>query len=404
MSEPLIHLIKMINFEGREEKGAQHKRVYYNHMKIRISTLLFLLILAVEGNCQYPWNSPLKMAWSSDGVTFSAPTVFQDSSGVPSVIRWKGDTLIAAFQWFRLPNPSPSWDRVATKLSFDNGITWSQPTPINIVGLPANFQRPFDPTLTVFNSDSLRIYFSTSNGMPTGGLDSTIDTYSAKSNDGVNFIFEQAARVNELNNPVIDPAVVYFNNSWHYLAPIGSPQQGAYHYVSPNGLNFTKVPDIHSDNSHNWTGNYMVNDSNELRFYGCGGVGVWFNSTPNGGMWNGYVNTNMQGGDPSVLKVSANNYLMIFVGPPYVTGFSDKSDIENNIVVYPNPAKSEINVETDTDLAGSVYTMYDCTGKSVLTGKINSGNTVIQLVNLPSGNYLFSIGEDVKQTCKVIKE
>jgi hypothetical protein len=384
-------------------------RVFFSYKIIckmkNISLLIFLLLLSLKLFSQnFPWERPLKIAWSNDGITFGTPTIFQDSSGVPSVIKWKGDTLICAFQWFRMPNPSPTWDRVAVKFSYNNGITWTQPTPIVVNGLPPNYQRPFDPTLVVFNNDSIRIYFSSSDGFPIGGLDSTVNTYSAKSSDGINYFFEPNARVDEVNNRAIDPAVIYFNNSYHYLAPIGSPQQGAYHYVSPNGLNFMKVPDIPSNNNHNWTGNYMINDTNDLRFYGSGSTGVWFNSTSNGGVWNGYVNTNIQGGDPSALKLSASNYLMIFVGNPYSTGINDVAFKNESIVIYPNPVNGQINVKAVAKLFGSDYTVYDNTGKSVLSGKINSEKTVIDFGDISGGIYFFNVGSNLKQTFKVIKE
>ncbi len=76
----------------------------------------------------------------------------------------------------------------------------------------------------------------------------------------------------------------------------------------------------------------------------------------------------------------------------------------NLFSVYPNPAHSQINVKADATLLGSVYTVYDNTGKVVLSGKINSENTVIELGNLSGGIYLFSVGENMKQTFKVIKE
>ena len=77
----------------------------------------------------------------------------------------------------------------------------------------------------------------------------------------------------------------------------------------------------------------------------------------------------------------------------------------NNLFsVYPNPAKSQINVKADAKLLGSIYTVYDNTGKLVLTGKIISENTTIELGNLSGGIYLFSVGENMKQTFKVIKE
>jgi hypothetical protein len=78
---------------------------------------------------------------------------------------------------------------------------------------------------------------------------------------------------------------------------------------------------------------------------------------------------------------------------------------QNNLFsVYPNPAKSQINVKADVKLLGSIYTIYDNLGKVVLSGKINSDNTVIELGNLSGGIYLFRVGDKMKQTFKVIKE
>ena len=76
----------------------------------------------------------------------------------------------------------------------------------------------------------------------------------------------------------------------------------------------------------------------------------------------------------------------------------------NLFSVYPNPANSQINVKADAKLLGSIYTVYDNTGKVVLTGKLNSENTTIELSNLSIGIYMFRVGENMKQTFKVIKE
>ena len=78
---------------------------------------------------------------------------------------------------------------------------------------------------------------------------------------------------------------------------------------------------------------------------------------------------------------------------------------ENNLFsVYPNPAHSLINVNIDAKLVGSVFTIYDNIGKAVKTGKLNSVNTTIELNDLSGGIYTFSVGENLKQTFKVIKE
>lgn len=82
----------------------------------------------------------------------------------------------------------------------------------------------------------------------------------------------------------------------------------------------------------------------------------------------------------------------------------NESNSLNVFSVYPNPANNQINVKTDAKFLGSVYVVYDNTGKLVLTGKITSENTVIELGNLSAGIYLLSAGENSKHVFKVIKE
>lgn len=76
----------------------------------------------------------------------------------------------------------------------------------------------------------------------------------------------------------------------------------------------------------------------------------------------------------------------------------------NLFSVFPNPAQSIINVKADNKLIGDVYSIYDNTGRVVLTGKLNSQNTTIELGNLSGGIYMVSVGENMNQTFKVIKE
>jgi hypothetical protein len=372
-------------------------------MKLRNLFIFALFLFHIQGFSQnYPWNNPLRMAWSQDGITFDTPSIFQDSAGVPSIIRWKGDTLIAAFQWFRQPNPSPSWDRVAVKFSYNNGINWTEPTPIIINNFPSNYQRPFDPTLAILGNDNIRIYFSSSEGVMMGGLDSTVNTYSAVSTDGIHYNFEPNPRVDVGNNRVIDPAVIYFNNSWHYISPIGAPQAGAYHYVSPDGLIFLSVPIIPSNFSHNWTGNYMVENASELRFYGSG-QNIWYNSSPNGGVWNGYINTNIIGGDPSVVKISDGNYLMVYVGQPYNTSIGNNTN-EKKVSLSPSPASDFLRLTITPDLVGATFLIMSVEGKPIKEGTIFNLNTILNINDLASGIYYLKVKKEEIQTFKIVKE
>ena len=71
---------------------------------------------------------------------------------------------------------------------------------------------------------------------------------------------------------------------------------------------------------------------------------------------------------------------------------------------YPNPTTNQIHLKVANKLLGSIYTIYDFTGKTVLNGQILSEQCVVELSNLSSGIYLLSIGGDLKQTFKLIKE
>jgi hypothetical protein len=77
---------------------------------------------------------------------------------------------------------------------------------------------------------------------------------------------------------------------------------------------------------------------------------------------------------------------------------------DNLFIVFPNPASSIINVKADIKLIGEVYSIYDSTGRVALTGKLNAQNTTIELGNLSGGIYMFRVGDNMKQTFKIIKE
>jgi hypothetical protein len=372
-------------------------------MHLRIFFFCAISVLFFEGHCQtnYPWERPLKMAWSTDGTTFDKFTIFQDSSGVPSVIKWKGDTLVCVFQWFRLPKNSATWDKVAVKFSYDAGVTWTKPTPISVNGIPGSYQRPFDPTLTVVSKTSLRIYFSSSSTMPIGGLDGSVNTYSAISSNGISYTFEPDPRFDQPSKPVIDPAIIYFNNSWHYAAPAGPPQDGAYHATGNDGLNFTQEGMYASDMRHNWTGNFMLNSPTELRFYGSGQL-VWYNTSTDGTTWQGYANTNIKGGDPSIVKVANGNYLTVYVGENYVTGVNNLNFI-SEMIIYPNPSQDQVVVDGVT---GSFqYRIYSPTGAMVLSGTKNKLE-IISTSSLRAGLYFLCVvtADGQNKSVKIVKE
>jgi Pregnancy-associated plasma protein-A/Secretion system C-terminal sorting domain len=137
----------------------------------------------------------------------------------------------------------------------------------------------------------------------------------------------------------------------------------------------------------------------------CTLTGVWNNSRYNYMAYCPLVNRFTQGQKDrmrATFLVAPRASLLSSVGCGTV-GINQISS-NNKFSVFPNPAQSLINVKVDIKLLGSAYVIYDNTGKIILKGIITSEITIIELGNLSGGIYFFSVGENLKQAFKVIKE
>jgi poly(3-hydroxybutyrate) depolymerase len=71
--------------------------------------------------------------------------------------------------------------------------------------------------------------------------------------------------------------------------------------------------------------------------------------------------------------------------------------------VYPNPSAGLFELEVNTVFLGQNYSVFDPSGKALLTGKIQSLITKLDLSQLAGGNYFLRVGANGKQVLKVIK-
>jgi hypothetical protein len=174
-----------------------------------------------------------------------------------------------------------------------------------------------------------------------------------------------------------------------------------------------------TDFGANWTllggglasGSYRGFASNsQLIIAGSFGSGVFY-SKDNGDSWTA-INTGLT--DLTIFDLELNdNYIIAATNTQGVFRFplsslnlsTDIHDIrtKSNISIFPNPTTNQINVSVNFEQIGSVYNVYDNTGKSVLTGKLTSDKTIIGLGNLSKGNYFLQINNDPKNTLRFIK-
>jgi PKD repeat protein len=77
-----------------------------------------------------------------------------------------------------------------------------------------------------------------------------------------------------------------------------------------------------------------------------------------------------------------------------VGALSINENAVGNFEFYPNPTTNQITIKVDNQLLGSVYTIYDTIGKSVLNGEISSELNVIDLGNLSNGVYIIEVASE----------
>ena len=90
----------------------------------------------------------------------------------------------------------------------------------------------------------------------------------------------------------------------------------------------------------------------------------------------------------------------------YVDKNSGMSEARKNglFEIYPNPTTAQIHMKLDSKLIGSNYQIFDYMGKLVLTGTIKTNDEIISLEHIQSGIYFINLGNNLKQTFKIIKE
>jgi hypothetical protein len=178
-----------------------------------------------------------------------------------------------------------------------------------------------------------------------------------------------------------DNTIFNSTNDWNLL--INNPSANFSESISGNTTTFTN-----SSSSVNSTLNYSWN-------FGDGNTSSIQNPS----------HTYATNGTYTVTLIASNCIFSDTITKTIQIGTNSMEENTNtSFEFYPNPTTHQIAINVEKQLLGSVYTIYDYTGKSILSGKILSEQSVIDLVDLSKGIYLLSIGENLERTVKVIKE
>ena len=86
------------------------------------------------------------------------------------------------------------------------------------------------------------------------------------------------------------------------------------------------------------------------------------------------------------------------------SGISNTSQIVGKFSIFPNPSINQVIIQTNLSQIGTSYLVYDHTGKLMLTGKLFSESTSVDMSNFYNGMYFFKIGDNLEEIFKVVKE
>ena len=141
-------------------------------------------------------------------------------------------------------------------------------------------------------------------------------------------------------------------------------------------------------------------------------TGNGFENITNGGQYSGSTSNTL-----TILGITPNNDNQLFRCVVSTASCSITSDIAtlfvevvlginaltNNVSIYPNPTADNIIIKANSEIIGSLYQVYNSTGKLILSGKIHSDLQMISLKEFPVDMYLFTLENNVYKSIKIVK-
>ena len=102
-------------------------------------------------------------------------------------------------------------------------------------------------------------------------------------------------------------------------------------------------------------------------------------------------------GNVSVVETTAEGCVGTTLSQDVVVIPTNVEELSNAMILYPNPATTELNLQITSDLIGTDLFVFDALGKQILKQQILSTNTIINTSSFAAGNYVVKVGGGVKK-------
>jgi photosystem II stability/assembly factor-like uncharacterized protein len=172
------------------------------------------------------------------------------------------------------------------------------------------------------------------------------------------------------------------------------------------------------DGGYNWTSQYSTSSSgllysvcfaNEATGYVAGQSGMILKTTDAGTNWsvqnsgslNSLISVSFANQDTGYVVGSTGLILKTTNGGGYPVGINDNDPTLYSLEIYPNPASTEITIESATK--GSI-SILNLSGQQLITRQFTEPKTQLDISTLPSGVYFVRLtGERTVEVGKIIK-
>jgi hypothetical protein len=247
-----------------------------------------------------PYNDSISYATSTDLLKWTdQQTVLAEHASVPDVIV-KDDVIYVYFVDVSVDGKP---EQISLIKSSDKGKTWTQKQNITIEGVGDRVAVDPDPML--LSDGKIRLYYF---DIATTKNDLSLEKntmYSAISDDGISFTQEDGIRLNYTG--IFDPDVLKIGDNWTMY--VGTDDQKVLYATSTDGLNF-----VYGGVAYSGGAIPNVYYAGEKYYMYVGGIDIL---TSNNGKTftktsSGFESVNKTTADPGVVKISDNNYLMIY--------------------------------------------------------------------------------------------
>ena len=107
---------------------------------------------------------------------------------------------------------------------------------------------------------------------------------------------------------------------------------------------------------------------------------------------------------PAISGIADGSITRFNLTPVQFVGVKENYISNSNLLIYPNPTSSNLNVQLKDEMESSSYFIYDGQGKLIRTGKLINQMAEIPVSTLSNGLYLLEISNSKnKTTAKFIK-